>query len=74
LRRAVAEFETFHREAKQAHNQVKLTAYTLALIYLRAEIQGDACAPARAAVDDFMDTWAHAAPAEDADSKANNKE
>lgn len=60
LRRAIAEHETFHREARRNNNQVKLTAYTLSLIYLRAEVQGDPCAQARAAIDDFMEAWVHA--------------
>ncbi len=61
LKRAIAEYQTFHREAKRAHDQVALTALTLVLIYLRAELQGAACSPARAAIDGFMEEWAHAA-------------
>ena len=65
LKRAVAEYQTFHREAKRTRDQVALTAFTLVLIYLRAELQGAACGPARAAIDGFMGEWAHAAGCDD---------
>ncbi len=59
-KRAIAEYETLHKEAVRWHDDVALTAFTLVLIYVRAELQGEACAPARQAIDDFMDQWAHA--------------
>lgn len=65
LKRAIAEYQTFHREAKRTHDQVALTALTLVLIHLRAQLQGAACGPARAAIDGFMAEWAHAAGADD---------
>jgi len=43
---------------------VAFTAFTLVLIYLRAEAPGDACGPARDAIDGFLAEWAHAADGE----------
>lgn len=65
LKRAIAEYQTFHREAKRTLDQEALTALTLVLIHLRAQLQGAACGPARAAIDGFMAEWAHAAGADD---------
>ncbi len=65
LKRAITEYQTFHREAKQSRDQVALTALTLVLIHLRAQLQGAACGPARAAIDGFMAEWAHAADTDD---------
>ena len=60
-KRAIAEYQTLHKEAVRRHDYVALTAFTLLLIYVRAELQGEACRPARQAIDDFVDQWAHAA-------------
>ena len=65
LKRAIAEYQTFHQEAKRTRDQVALTALTLVLIHLRAQLQGAACGPARAAIDGFMGQWAHAAGDDD---------
>jgi hypothetical protein len=59
-KRAIAKYKTRLEEAARRHDDVALTAFTLVLIYVRAELQGEACAPARQAIDDFMDQWAHA--------------
>ena len=61
-KRAIAEYKNLHREARQRHDDAALTAFTLVMIYVRAEIQGEACAPARQAIEEFMAQWAHAAP------------
>ena len=53
--------EMYHRGAKHARDQVRFTAYTLALIYLRAEALGAVAAEARAEIDQFYNDWAHAA-------------
>ena len=60
----ISHFKMMHREARMAHNQVRLTAYTLIIIYLRAEQLGDMAAPARAEIDQFIEEWAHAAESE----------
>ena len=36
----ISHFKMMHRDAKQARNQTQLTAYTLIIIYLRAEQLG----------------------------------
>ena len=45
-------------------DDVALTAFSLLRIYVRAEIQGQACAPARPAMDELMAEWAHTAQEE----------
>ena len=58
-KQAIAKYKTHHQEAARRHDDVALTAFTLVLIYVRAELQGEACAPARQAIDDFIGQWAH---------------
>ncbi len=60
-KRAIAEYESLHKEARRRRDDVALTAFTLMLIYQRAEVQGEACQPARDAIKQFMADWAHAA-------------
>ena len=60
-KRAIAEYEIMHKEARRRRDDVALTAFTLMLIYQRAEVQGEACQPARDAIKQFMADWAHAA-------------
>ena len=59
-KRAIVEYNTHLKEAVRRHDDMAMTAFTLVLIYVRAELQGEACAPARQAIDDFMGQWAHA--------------
>lgn len=54
-------FRQLHSEARRRSDQVALTAYTLVIIYLRAEALGAICDPAREAIDEFTGHWAHAA-------------
>ena len=44
--------------ARKQGDQLGLTAYTLIIIYLRADNFGEACAPARQAIDAFVAQWA----------------
>lgn len=60
LRRALDHFRKLHREARRKNEHVELTAYTLIIVYLRAGLIGQECAPARAAIDGFLDDWRHA--------------
>lgn len=60
LNRALDHFRRLHREARRRNEHVGLTAYTLVIIYLRAVLIGPECAPAREAVDGFLDNWRHA--------------
>lgn len=60
LKRALDHFRKLHREARRRSEHVALTAYTLVIIYLRAHIIGHDCAPARAAIDGFLNDWRHA--------------
>lgn len=64
LQRALDHFRRLHREARRRNEHVGLTAYTLVIIYLRAELVGAECDPARAAIDGFLDQWRHALEAE----------
>jgi hypothetical protein len=57
-KQAVADYERLHREARRARDDVTLTAFTFVLIYIRAEVQGEACRPARDAIDGFVDAHA----------------
>lgn len=60
IKRALDHFRKLHREARRKNEHVGLTAYTLVIIYLRAELIGEECAPARAAIDGFLEDWRHA--------------
>jgi hypothetical protein len=60
IKRALDHFRRLHREARRRNEHVGLTAYTLVIIYLRAVLIGPECAPARDAVDAFLDDWRHA--------------
>lgn len=55
-------FKMMHRDAKHARDQTKLTAYTLIIIYLRAEQLGDMAIDARREIDEFIADWSHAVP------------
>jgi hypothetical protein len=65
LQPAIAHFRILHGEARRKTEHVGLTAYTLIIIYLRAVILGEACAPARNAIDTFLDEWRHAFDADE---------
>jgi len=54
LKRALQDFRGRHRDARRRGDQMALTAMTLVVIYLRAELAGPAADPARAAIDDFI--------------------
>jgi hypothetical protein len=60
-KQAVIDYERMHREARSGRDDVALTAFTLVLIYIRAEVQGEACRAARDAIDAFIDEWAQPA-------------
>jgi len=47
-----------HREARRRHDQVVLSAATLAIIYRRAMEGGETAAPARDEVQAFLDRYA----------------
>ena len=58
-RREVAmRLKSRHREARRRHDQVVLSAATLAIIYRRAMEVGETAAPARDAVQAFLDRYA----------------
>ncbi len=60
LKRAIMEYQRLHREARDHHDDVSLSAFTLVLIYIRAEALGEAGRPAVRAIDDFIGEWEHA--------------
>jgi hypothetical protein len=58
-RREVAmRLKSRHREARRRHDQVVLSAATLTIIYRRAMEVGETAAPARDAVQAFLDRYA----------------
>ena len=59
LRRAHYDFRNLHKEARRNNDQVGLSAMTLVIIYIRAEITGPKADPARAAINAFTATWLH---------------
>lgn len=60
LKRAILEYERLHREARDQRDEVSLSAFTLVLIYIRAEALGEASRPAVDTINDFIGEWEHA--------------
>ncbi len=54
-----AQYRTLNQDARQRGDQVAMSSLTLAIIYLGAEAHGPACAPACAAIDEFLGHWSH---------------
>ena len=54
LRRAHYEYRKLHKEARRHNNQAELTAMTLVIIHLRAEIAGIDAKPARTSIGEFL--------------------
>ncbi len=50
----IEHFRIQHRQAKQQRDDRALTALTLVIIYLRAEMLGEAAAPARECINAFL--------------------
>lgn len=59
LKRAHFDYRGLHKEARRKNDQVGLTAITLVIIYIRAEINGPLANPARAAIEAFTAKWLH---------------
>ena len=55
--RLVEHFKTQHREARRRRDDTALTALTLVIIYLRAEMIGADGEPARDRIDTFVSEW-----------------
>ena len=53
-------YRTVNGDARRNHNQVAMSAFSLTIIYLRAEMLGSKAVPARQAIDEFLTSWAHA--------------
>lgn len=60
-KRALVEYKVLHTEAKRKRDDAALTAFTLVMIYIRAEEQGAPCAAALKTIDEFIGEWAHVA-------------
>ena len=58
-KRALVEYKNLHNEARRQRDDAALTAFTLVMLYIRAEIQGPPCRPAQVPVEDFVAEWAH---------------
>ena len=54
LRRAHYEYRKLHKEARRRNNQAELTAMTLVIIYLRADIAGIDALSARTSIEQFI--------------------
>ena len=54
LRRAHYEYRKLHKEARRRNNQAELTAMTLVIIHLRADIAGIDALPARTSIEQFI--------------------
>lgn len=54
FKRAIQDYRGLHKDARRNNDQMALSAMTLVIIYLRAEIVGPAADPARAAIDEFI--------------------
>ena len=54
IKRAILECRRFHKEALKQNDQKVLSAITLVIIFLRAELIGKAAAPARDRIDKFI--------------------
>ena len=53
-------YRTMNTEAVQARNQIKMSVFSLTIIYLRAEMIGQKAVPARQAIDAFLKSWDYA--------------
>ena len=54
LQRAHYEYRKHHKEARRRNNQAELTAMTLVIIHLRADIAGIDALPARTSIEQFI--------------------
>jgi len=59
LKRAHYDYKGLHKEARRNNDQVALSALTLVIIHLRAEMNAPAAAPAIATIEDFTKAWMH---------------
>ena len=57
LKRAHYDFRNLHKETRRKNDQVGLSAMTLVIIYIRAEIAGPKADAARTAINAFTATW-----------------
>ena len=65
LKRAHHDFRNLHKETRRKNDQVGLSAMTLVIIYVRAEIAGPMADPARTAIEAFIATWLQMGGAQD---------
>jgi len=54
VRRALLDYRRLHKDARGRNDQRALSAMTLVIIYLRAELAGDAATPARETINNFI--------------------
>lgn len=52
-KRAIQDYRRLHKDARRNNDQMALSAMTLVIIYLKAEVAGPPADPARAAIDAF---------------------
>ena len=55
----VSRLKNYHRDARRTRNDMNLTAYTLAIIYVQAEGLGEGAMQALTAIDGFLADWEH---------------
>ncbi len=57
IERQMDRYKTLHRESRRQFDQVGLTAYTFVIIHAQSLRLAEAGAPARKAIQDFLDEW-----------------
>lgn len=55
----IREVQRHHREARRRHDRTALSAFTFAIIYLRAQTIGAPGVPAIQTIDEFLGRWQH---------------
>ena len=55
----VRALKDYHRGARRTRNDINLTAFTLAIIYIEAEGLEDAAVNAKQGIEDFLADWKH---------------
>ena len=53
-KRALQDYRKYHKDARNRNDQRALSAITLVIIYLQAELAGDAASPARKTIEQFI--------------------
>jgi len=55
----IDDFRRANRDARDRHDQIGMSANSLAIVYMRAGMLGQAAQPARDAIEAFLHSWDH---------------